>query len=122
MLTMLLGGLWHGAAGRSSSGARSTAAASPSSTGGRSERDSRASEPPSPPRGWPLAWRRLATFHVVCLGWVFFRAESLGDAFTLLGRIATGWTQAPELVGAGVLLAIASGSAHSTSRRARSGD
>jgi hypothetical protein len=60
-------------------------------------------------RGWSLAWRRLATFHFVCLGWVFFRAESFGDAFDVLGRLAAGWGQAPELAGGGVLLAIAVG-------------
>ena len=39
MLTMLIGGLWHGAAGPSSSGARSTASASsPSATGRRATR------------------------------------------------------------------------------------
>ena len=27
------------------------------------------------------------TFHVVCLAWVFFRAETLGDAFELLWRL-----------------------------------
>jgi D-alanyl-lipoteichoic acid acyltransferase DltB (MBOAT superfamily) len=37
--------------------------------------------------------RWLVTFHVVCLAWVFFRAESLGDAFELLWRLvaAPGW-------------------------------
>jgi alginate O-acetyltransferase complex protein AlgI len=30
---------------------------------------------------------RLVTFHVVCLGWVFFRAPSLDDAFHVLGRL-----------------------------------
>jgi uncharacterized membrane protein YqhA len=30
---------------------------------------------------------RLVTFHVVCLGWVFFRAPSLTEAFAVLGRL-----------------------------------
>jgi D-alanyl-lipoteichoic acid acyltransferase DltB (MBOAT superfamily) len=34
---------------------------------------------------------QLRTFLLVCLGWVFFRAASLGDALTLLGQLATGW-------------------------------
>jgi D-alanyl-lipoteichoic acid acyltransferase DltB (MBOAT superfamily) len=34
--------------------------------------------------------RRLVTFHLVCLGWVFFRSASVADAVELLGRIATG--------------------------------
>ncbi|MDQ3033201.1 MAG: MBOAT family protein [Myxococcota bacterium] len=46
---------------------------------------------------WPLGRRALpalrdalaviATFHVVCIGWVFFRAASLGDALVVLERI-----------------------------------
>jgi hypothetical protein len=31
--------------------------------------------------------RWLVTFHVVCLAWVFFRAETPGDAFELLWRL-----------------------------------
>ena len=30
---------------------------------------------------------RLLTFHVVCLGWVFFRAPSVADATHVLGRL-----------------------------------
>ena len=32
-----------------------------------------------------------ATFALVCVGWVFFRADSLETAFALLGRLVTGW-------------------------------
>ena len=78
ILTMLLGGLWHGAA-------------------------------------WTfvlwgafhglglLVERRLglrlhpvvacvATFHFVCFGWILFRAESLGAAGDVLGRLFGAWT------------------------------
>lgn len=34
--------------------------------------------------------RWLATFHVVCLAWIFFRAEDTGTAFEVIRRIATG--------------------------------
>jgi D-alanyl-lipoteichoic acid acyltransferase DltB (MBOAT superfamily) len=34
--------------------------------------------------------RRILTFHLVCLGWVFFRAPTMGDATDLLGRIVGG--------------------------------
>ncbi|MGO8759510.1 MAG: MBOAT family O-acyltransferase [Terracidiphilus sp.] len=37
------------------------------------------------------AWRwtsRLLLFHAVCLGWVFFRSPSFGIAFAMLGRLA----------------------------------
>jgi alginate O-acetyltransferase complex protein AlgI len=38
-----------------------------------------------------VAWRwasRLLLFHAVCLGWVFFRSPSFGIAFATLGRLA----------------------------------
>jgi alginate O-acetyltransferase complex protein AlgI len=106
MLVMLLGGLWHGA------GWTFVVWGALHGVGLAAEHwwsERRDGTPTSPPRGWALAWRRLATFNFVCLGWVFFRAESLADAFAVLGQIATGWTQAPELVSAGVVLAIAVG-------------
>ena len=111
LAVMLLGGLWHGAGWTFVvwGGLHGGGLAVEHWWQERREKSASGSEPQSPPRGWALAWRRLATFQLVCLGWVFFRAESLGDAFAVLGRIATGWTQAPELVGVGVLLAIAAG-------------
>jgi hypothetical protein len=39
----------------------------------------------------------LLTFHVVCLGWVFFRSESLADARAVLTRLVTGWDQASSV-------------------------
>jgi alginate O-acetyltransferase complex protein AlgI len=108
MLTMLLGGLWHGASW--------TFVVWGGLHGGylayehrRTElRDARglAAEPDTP--GARL-WQRVVTFHLVCLAWVFFRAETFHDALTLLGRIATGWTDASPLVRPSVLLAIAVG-------------
>jgi hypothetical protein len=41
---------------------------------------------------------RLGTFHFVCLGWIFFRAESVGKAFEVLQRILTGWSLHAPLV------------------------
>ena len=38
---------------------------------------------------------RIATFHLVCLGWVFFRATSMSVAFTMIGRLFTAWGAAP---------------------------
>ena len=51
----------------------------------------------------PLQW--LLTFHVVCLGWIFFRADSLGTAFDVLGGIA-GSAQPNPLVTTLVLLTV----------------
>jgi alginate O-acetyltransferase complex protein AlgI len=33
----------------------------------------------------------VATFLLVCVGWVFFRAQNLGDAFYILGHFWTDW-------------------------------
>jgi alginate O-acetyltransferase complex protein AlgI len=38
------------------------------------------------------------TFHLVCLGWVFFRADSIGSAFDVLARLLTGWAQPATLL------------------------
>ena len=55
-------------------------------------------------------WRQRAiTFNLVCLGWVFFRADSIGTAFRLLDRLVTGWKAptvlvTPLVIGAIVLM------------------
>jgi alginate O-acetyltransferase complex protein AlgI len=78
MLTMLLGGLWHGAAwtfviwGGIHGGVLSA------------ERWARGRFTDFRPPAW-LAW--LVTFHVVCLAWVFFRSPDLANAFDMLGRV-----------------------------------
>ena len=103
LATMVLGGLWHGAAwtfviwgaihGVGMAVERLTGQGV-TSTEGRS--------------GVEIALRRLLTFHVVCFGWVFFRAGSFDDALTILGRLAAPAGEAP-LVTAGVLALIAIG-------------
>jgi alginate O-acetyltransferase complex protein AlgI len=50
-----------------------------------------------------LQW--VLTFHLVCLAWIFFRAESLGTAFDVIGGIVSG-TQPNELVTGLLLLTI----------------
>ncbi len=52
-----------------------------------------------------MARKQLVTFNLVCLGWVFFRADSLASAFEILGRLGAAGTTA--LVTPLVLLAIA---------------
>jgi hypothetical protein len=52
---------------------------------------------------------RLVVFHVVCLAWVFFRADSFGTAREMLERLFVDWSAASPLVTAGVLAAIAFG-------------
>jgi alginate O-acetyltransferase complex protein AlgI len=147
MLTMLLGGLWHGAAwtfvawgglhgaglaaerwfGERRARAASTdatgepvsappaplvaaavtvgpaapaaAAPSPPSVPSTSSAPIRPIGPigPADPKGAPVSSRsarlwlgRLLTFHLVCLGWIFFRASSFHNALEVLGRILWG--------------------------------
>lgn len=84
-ITMLLGGLWHGAAwGFVIWGAYH----------GFLLVLQRLAEP-FIPKSWDnrgLQLKRIVTFHLVCVGWVFFRAASLADAMTILGSVfSPGW-------------------------------
>jgi alginate O-acetyltransferase complex protein AlgI len=81
MLTMLLGGLWHGAA--------FTFVIWGGIHGGGLAAERKLRERFADVRVPPwLAW--LVTFHVVCLAWVFFRAPDLHTAFAVLGRVTAG--------------------------------
>ncbi|HEY0052958.1 MAG TPA: MBOAT family protein [Caulobacteraceae bacterium] len=81
MVTMLLGGLWHGAAW--------TFVAWGALHGGVQviERVWRRAKPVSWPM-WPALIGVLITFHVVCLGWVLFRAETFTAALQVLEGLA----------------------------------
>ena len=102
MITMLLGGLWHGAAWTfvAWGGLHGLGLAV-----GRWRTAQRTAQglDPLPDDPLTVARQRLATFHFVCLGWVFFRADSFGTAFTVLGRLVTGWGTGPELVTSALL-------------------
>lgn len=89
MATMVLGGLWHGAAWtfvvwglfhglllavhHLVRGKKAHAA---------------------PPTAFGTAWRRLAMFHAACFGWLLFRAESLRDVGGMLVALVRnpGWS------------------------------
>ena len=97
LITMVLGGLWHGAAWTF------VIWGAIHGLGLAVERRLFAAD-----RGWasnPIV-ARIITFHIVCLAWVFFRATSLGAAGTLLGRAVVAWGPAP-LVTPVVVLVIA---------------
>jgi hypothetical protein len=49
------------------------------------------------------------TFHVVCFGWIFFRADSFGRAWDVITQLATAWGQPSPLVTTSVVLAIVVG-------------
>jgi D-alanyl-lipoteichoic acid acyltransferase DltB (MBOAT superfamily) len=105
MLTMLLGGLWHGAAWTfvAWGGLHGLALA-----GGRWRR-SRPGFVEPPASTW-RTWRaRLVTFHFVCFAWIFFRADSFDTAGEIIRGLFTRWGEASPLVTTGVLLAIVAG-------------
>ena len=82
MITMLLGGLWHGAGWNWVlwGGAHGVALAA--------ERRLGVGEtPPTSPIVRVLRWG--LTFHFVCITWVLFRAENLGHAGVISQRIVT---------------------------------
>jgi alginate O-acetyltransferase complex protein AlgI len=99
MITMLLGGLWHGAAWtfvvwgaihgiglcvERAIGWR------PTSTAG-------------------IWFGRILTFQIVCFAWVFFRADSFGRAWQILQRLFDAWGQPSPLVTTSVVVAIVFG-------------
>jgi D-alanyl-lipoteichoic acid acyltransferase DltB (MBOAT superfamily) len=93
-VTMLLGGLWHGAAwnfvawGAFHGG---LLAIHRTWTGFRGERPS--------PGAVVRALQIVAMFHVTCLGWLLFRATSLGQASDLLRTLLIGpWDLSREAV------------------------
>jgi alginate O-acetyltransferase complex protein AlgI len=97
MLTMLLGGLWHGASwafvvwgGLHGAGLAVT----------RAWHNRQVKQNAGPSRstlGHVLCV--LATFHFVCAAWIFFRAETFNDAWLMFSRIATLTHYHPNLHG-----------------------
>ncbi len=81
MITMLIGGLWHGAGWNWVvwGGLQGGLMIAERLLGISEDR----------PRSMlRTIFRWLVTFHLVCLSWVFFRATDLGQAFEVISRIA----------------------------------
>jgi D-alanyl-lipoteichoic acid acyltransferase DltB (MBOAT superfamily) len=134
MLTMLLGGLWHGAAwtfviwgGIHGVGLaverwwgdrrkaitlrdapRGGGPTGSGASGGGTAVITRQSQLVAAPARMPVFLRGLITFHIVTFAWVFFRASSFGGAMTIFGRLFSGGGPSP-LVTTSVLVAIAVG-------------
>ncbi len=108
LITMLLGGLWHGAAWRFMlwGGLHGLWLATERAV--VEGRRARGLAPLPDTVGW-RALKRLGTFHLVCFAWVFFRADSLNAAWSILGRVFTGWGTATTLLTPAVLTAIGVG-------------
>jgi D-alanyl-lipoteichoic acid acyltransferase DltB (MBOAT superfamily) len=102
MLTMVLGGLWHGA------GWTFVFWGALHGAGLIAGRWRRAHRPDTRVQTAAVVWgQRIATFAFVCVGWVFFRADSLGTAFAMLGRFLMGWTTPTVLVSPVLVVTIA---------------
>jgi D-alanyl-lipoteichoic acid acyltransferase DltB (MBOAT superfamily) len=107
LLTMLLGGLWHGAAwtfvvwGGLHGGALAWE---------RWRRERRSPADATRRTTGRHVWAaRIVTFHFVCFAWIFFRSDSFGAAWDMIERLFTNWGAPSPLVTTGVLLAIAVG-------------
>src|SRR5215813_13084095 len=99
MVTMLLGGLWHGAAWTFVvwGGIHGLGLAVERATGWR-------------PHTRAQVWLgRVLTFHIVCFAWIFFRADSFSRAGDVIVRLFDAWGQSSPLVTTSVVLAIAVG-------------
>jgi alginate O-acetyltransferase complex protein AlgI len=105
MLTMLIGGLWHGAGWTFVVWGAIHGVALCAERWWR-ERPGFVERPSTPLR---RAWHRFATFQVVCFAWIFFRSESFEDAWSMITRLFTAWGEPSPLVTGGVLAAIAVG-------------
>jgi D-alanyl-lipoteichoic acid acyltransferase DltB (MBOAT superfamily) len=95
MAVFLASGLWHGAnwtflVWGGLNGLYTVAAVAAAGFGGRASR-----------RAWPAIGllRSLATFHLILITWVFFRAESVSDAATIVSRTAAAASSLPTLLG-----------------------
>jgi alginate O-acetyltransferase complex protein AlgI len=99
LATMLLGGLWHGAAWTFVvwGGIHGLGLAIERALGIR---------PTSPVARWV---GRIVTFNIVCFAWIFFRADSFGRAGQILERLFTAWGGPSPLVTTSVVLAIVVG-------------
>jgi alginate O-acetyltransferase complex protein AlgI len=104
LLTMLLGGLWHGA------NWTFVVWGAIQGSGLAIERFvfGRRQEGLAPVRSWRKVFRWVLTFHVVCLSWVFFRADSISKAWEMLGTLGH-FSWSPDFAAAWLFLAILGG-------------
>ena len=86
MLTMLIGGLWHGAGW--------TFVVWGCDPRRRARRRALVARPAGyverPSTAWRRAWQRFLTFQIVCFAWIFFRSDSFSDAWDIIVRLLHG--------------------------------
>ena len=94
MITMILGGLWHGANWTFLIWGALHGAGQVVGHWRRERRVARG-QPALAGGPWRIWWERFWTFQFVCLGWVFFNATSLSNALAVLGRLFSPWSPSP---------------------------
>jgi D-alanyl-lipoteichoic acid acyltransferase DltB (MBOAT superfamily) len=107
-LTMVLGGLWHGAAWTFLIwGAIHGGVLAIEHFAGGWWKETH----PEPvlPHQLTAVLRWFVTFNVVCLAWIFFRADSVSAAFDIIGRILSTSGGPPTTLVTGVALATIAG-------------
>ena len=106
LITMLLGGLWHGASikfvlwGALHGGGLAIERWAADAAGGR-----RPSKSP-----WARALATVVVFHFVCFCWIFFRAKDMAQAGEVIAGLAD-WSQPAQLVTPFMLVLLAIGMA-----------
>jgi len=96
MITMVLGGLWHGANWTFIIWGALHGVGQVFGHLRRKRRVSLGLPAVADGRG-RIWWQRFWTFQYVCLGWLFFRATSFSNAMAVLGRLFA-WGQASPLI------------------------
>ena len=94
MITMVLGGLWHGAAWTFIIWGALHGVGQVVGHHRRITRTARGLPAVAEGRGRAF-WERFWTFQFVCFAWVFFRATSFSNAMAVIGRVFSGWGHSP---------------------------
>lgn len=97
MAVFLVSGLWHGAAWTFVVWGGLNGVYGVISDLTRKARDRVAGLLPVP-EGARSVWAIVVTFHLILVTWVFFRADTLADATTILSRVAAQGAALPSLV------------------------
>src|SRR5262249_53516130 len=107
MITMLLGGLWHGASWNFVVWGALHGAALAATRMWQRRREARGEPAPDPSASVTVSLRApsfplevlkgILTFHYVCLAWIFFRAEGFARAKMLIHQIFVGGMRVTNL-------------------------
>jgi alginate O-acetyltransferase complex protein AlgI len=108
MLTMLIGGLWHGASWTFVVWGGIHGVGLCVERMWRWQRETRGLPEPAD-TGRRRFWTRFWTFQFVCFAWIFFRADSFSTAIDVIRGLFTRWGEASPLVTPSVVVAIAVG-------------